>query len=579
MTTYTSCDMPYRLTALLICSLALLALAVACENPEPSPSGEVSGIVAMPPTPAHTATPEPTFTPISEPTATPEPTPAPPAAPKPSTAPTPAHTPTPDPFGRSQESTAPAGSTVVTGNGLALTIVSVNLDAADIALNESVHNDPPGAGNRFVMARVRVQNVGGHVNIETYVGDSHFDLVGSSTVELSWYKQTCGVIPDELNAALFRGGIGEGNVCFEIPESETDLTLIHQSPCPFGLCVPDRRWLEFANPDVVEAPRIVDASLAPSPGQAPGYFRTNPAPPGTTVEAKDGAALTVLSVNPDAAAAVMNEHWFNEPPAKGNRFVMARVRVQNVGGDANSEISDFQFDLVGSSAVMFMEFEDSCGVIPNALYAALFPGGIGEGNVCFEIPESETDLTLIYDPRIYDPETSLRLDEERRWLTLANPDVVEAPRVVDAPLMKPSPDQELGYFRTNPVPPGMSVETDDGFAITVVSVNPNAAAAIAQNPFNKPPADGNRFIIARVRMENAARKARSDWRYFSLVGSSGVKFWSFNACGTVPDEIEDPFTGIMAEGNVCFQIPESETDLILIYDSSVESQRRWMKLP
>ena len=572
------CDIPRRAAALLICSLALLALVVACENPEPSPSGEASEIVAMPPTPSHTPTPEPTFTPISEPTATPEPTPAPPAAPKPAIAPTPAHTPTPNPFGRSQESTAPAGSTVVTGDGLALTIVSVNLDASDMALNESVHNDPPGAGNRFVMARVRVQNVGGYVNIETYVSGSHFDLVGSSTVELSWYKQTCGVIPDELNIASFLGGIGEGNVCFEIPESETDLTLIHHSPCPFGSCPPDRRWLEFANPDIVEAPRVVDASLSPSPGQAPGYFRTNPAPPGTTVEAKDGAALTVLSVNPDAAAAVMNEHWFNKPPAKGNRFVMARVRVQNVGGDMNSEINDFQFDLAGSSAVMFMEFEDSCGVIPNALSAALFPGGIGEGNVCFEIPESETDLTLIYDPLIYDPETSHHFAEERRWLTLANPDVVEAPRDVNAPL-KPSPDQELGHFRTNPVPPGMSVETDDGFAITVVSVNPNAAAAIAENPFNKPPADGNRFIIARVRMENAARKARSDWRYFSLVGSSGVKFWSFNACGTVPDEIEDPFTGIMAEGNVCFQIPESETDLILIYDSSVESQRRWMKLP
>ena len=354
---------------------------------------------------------------------------------------------------------------------------------------------------------------------------------------------------------------------------------MYQSRCPrWAICLPDRRWLEFANPDVVEAPRVVDASITPSPGQSPGHFRTNPAPPGTTVEAKDGVALTVVSVNPDAADPVMNEYPSNKPPAEGNRFVMARVRVQNVGGDVNSEISRFNLDLVGSSAVIFSQHEHSCGAIPNALSASLFLGGIGEGNVCFETPESETDLTLIYAPLIYHPETSQPLIAERKWLALGNPDVVEASRVVDVSL-KPSPNQALGHFRSNPVPPGMSVETDEGFALTVVSVNPDAAAAITENPSNKPPAEGNRYLIARVRIENVARRVNYVWYDFNLVGSSAVKFWSFNSCGIVPDLIEEPFPGGTIEGNVCFQIPESETDLILIYDSSIESQRRWLKLP
>lgn len=113
----------------------------------------------------------------------------------------------------------------------------------------------------------------------------------------------------------------------------------------------------------------------------------------------------------------------------------------------------------------------------------------------------------------------------------------------------------------------------------MVSVNPDAAAAITENPSNKPPSEGNRYLIARVRIENVARRVNYVWYDFNLVGSSAVKFWSFNSCGIVPDLIEEPFPGGTIEGNVCFQIPESETDLILVYDSSIESQRRWLKLP
>ena len=91
--------------------------------------------------------------------------------------------------------------------------------------------------------------------------------------------------------------------------------------------------------------------------------------------------------------------------------------------------------MVGVADWNRMEHEDSCGAIPNPFYAAsLFLGEVYEGNVCFETPESETGLTLIYDPRIYYPETSQHIAEERRWLALSNPYFLEAPRVVDAPL-------------------------------------------------------------------------------------------------------------------------------------------------
>ena len=308
----------------------------------------------------------------------------------------------------------PAGSTVVTGDGFALTIVSATFNATAAVMNRNRFNDPPADGNIFTIARVRVQNVGGDANTEMNVSNYRFNLVGSSSVRFSQSEHGCGVIPNELNLSLFLGGTGEGNVCFEIPKSETDLILFYQEPRSWSsLGQTSRKWMMVANPASVEAVRVGDVSLEPSPGREIGYFRTNPIPPGMAVESGDGFAFTVVSATFNATAAVMNRNRFNDPPADGNIFTIARVRVQNVGGDANTEmnVSNYRFNLVGSSSVRFSQSEHGCGVIPDELNLSLFLRGTGEGNVCFEIPQSETDLILIYEPRFSDA-------ADRRWMKL-----------------------------------------------------------------------------------------------------------------------------------------------------------------
>ena len=234
--------------------------------------------------------------------------------------------------------------------------------------------------------------------MEMNVSDFRFRLVGSSSVRFSQLEHGCGAIPDRLDVSLFLGGIGEGNVCFEIPESETDLVLFYEPS--FSLGAAERRWMTLANPASVEAARSVDVSLEPLPNRTSGHFRTNPIPPGMTVESEGGFALTIVSVTSNATDIVMNESRLNDPPSDGNIFTMARLRVQNVGGDANVEmnVSNFRFGLVGSSSVRFSQLEHGCGAIPDILDVSLFLGGIGEGNVCFEIPESENDLVLFYEP-------------------------------------------------------------------------------------------------------------------------------------------------------------------------------------
>ena len=571
--------------------------------PENTPHPETTVIPTPAPEPA--ATPEPTFAPAPEPTPHPEPTVIPTPAPEPTphpehtVIPTPAPqlTPYPGPTAAPGEQVGPidapvpAGSTVVTADGLALTIMSFNPDAGSVLENENPYYEPPHEGNRFVMARARVQNVGGDANNPIRMNDiiDRFRFVDShSATVVEWWRGGCET-PNEFRArevALFLGGTAEVSVCFEIPKLQTDLALMYRHDRFYDKPV----FLALANPDGVEPARVVDASAAPPPGQTAGRSRFNPAPPGRQVESADGLmALTLVSANMDADFFDFfddDEDPYNQPPSEGNRLVSARVRVQNVGGSVNSAlIIEGGFNLVGSSSVQFRGY----GCRATRQNPALFLGGIAEIDVCFETPESETDLVLIHTspnpPRQPGRLSAPQLEKPRRYLAFANPDVVEAARVVDAPL-EPSPGQVEGHFRSSPAPPGASAYNPWGMAISIVSANLDAAAEILnENPSNDPPAEGSRFVAARARIEwvggNASNITPVDIYPFNLVGSSSVVFSFYNPCGALPDEL--PYIqlsgGEAAELDVCFEIPESETDLILFYGPPNDESTRWMRMP
>ena len=566
-------------------------------NPTPHPESTATPEYTLTPAPNPTPHPESTATPEYTLTPAPEPTPEPTATPEYTLTPAPNPTPYPEPTRAPGDQVAPigapapAGSTVVTDNGIALTITSFNPDAESVLANENPYYQPPHEGNRFVMARTRVQNVGGDANNPIDMGDviDRFYLVDShSEIVENWDWCETPNYFRERHVALFPGGTAEGSVCFEIPKSETDLILMYDARGGFD----NRIFFALANPDSVDPVMVVDAPAIPPSGQAAGRSRFNPVPPGRYVESADGLmALTLVSVNMDADFSEFFESYDPNDPynliAEGNRLAAARVRVQNIGGDVNvALIVEGGFTLVGSSS---LEFHPR-GCRESFQDPALFLGGFAEVVVCFEMPESETGLVLIHtspDPprqpgRIRAP----KLEEPRRWLAFANPDVVEAARVVEAP-PESSPGLAAGLSRSNPAPPGASVYTPWGMAFSIVSANLDAAAEIlAENPSNDPPAEGSRFVIARTRIAwvggNASDKTSVGIARFSLVGSSSVGFSAIdNPCGALPYEM--PYIelsgGEAAELDVCFEIPESETGLILFNGHPNEESTRWMKMP
>lgn len=142
---------------------------------------------------------------------------------------------------------------------------------------------------------------------------------------------------------------------------------------------------------------------APDGAAVPGSLR-NPVPAGETLHTGDYYDMRIVDVNGDAWPAVQAENQFNDPPARGNRMIMIRVHVKRAREETDT-IGDSSFYLIGNSNTKYTTYdsESRCGVIPDRLYGKLSPGDETEGNVCFQVPQEEKGLLLVYDPITSEP--------------------------------------------------------------------------------------------------------------------------------------------------------------------------------
>lgn len=156
-------------------------------------------------------------------------------------------------------------------------------------------------------------------------------------------------------------------------------------------------------PKVVSTPAASEAGASGAAGgeeggEEPLGTRGNPAPIGTALEA-GGWVVKVDEVVPDATDLVLAENMFNEPPAEGRQFLMARVTVQYNGDEEPVTLfgAPFEFSLFGSRGVEYTTFDDSCGVVPEELdlFKELYKGGSVSGNLCWSVPSDEVDSLLL----------------------------------------------------------------------------------------------------------------------------------------------------------------------------------------
>jgi len=151
-------------------------------------------------------------------------------------------------------------------------------------------------------------------------------------------------------------------------------------------------------PTVVSTPTgtAETASTGGSTDSALGT-KSNPAPIGTALQAR-GWVVKVEEVVPNATDLVLAENQFNEPPAEGRQFFMARLSVQYVGNEEpRTPALDLSFSVFGSRGGEYTDYDESCGVIPNKLdtFKELYNGGTITGNLCWSVPSDEVGTLLL----------------------------------------------------------------------------------------------------------------------------------------------------------------------------------------
>lgn len=126
--------------------------------------------------------------------------------------------------GTSRAEAVPLGESVTTGD-LRVTVLGVDLDAANEIIAQDDFVDPPSRGNRYVLIDVRAEHAGEGEETVT-VSTTDFELTGSRNVIYDNFGDDCGFYSGQINGEMFPGGSLEGSVCFEVPEDETGLILI-----------------------------------------------------------------------------------------------------------------------------------------------------------------------------------------------------------------------------------------------------------------------------------------------------------------------------------------------------------------
>ena len=155
------------------------------------------------------------------------------------TPPPPTPTPTPLPAGYTLNNPVEAGGVLQGSDGTEISVLEIIADARQQIAEENMFNDPPEEGNRFYMIRVDIVYPSGDESIR--VREADFRLIGDNRLVYAPFDQTCGLIPDGLGGEIFGGGRIEGNICFEIPEDEAGLVLIHEP----GFGSESRRFLSL----------------------------------------------------------------------------------------------------------------------------------------------------------------------------------------------------------------------------------------------------------------------------------------------------------------------------------------------
>lgn len=278
--------------------------------------------------------------------------------------------------------------------------------------------------------------------------------------------------------------------------------------------------VEPTSPPLEEPTNVPEPADPPQPTAVPtlGTSRSNPLTTADLIEAPNWN-VEVLEVvrGEEAWSMLQTANQFNEPPADGMQYILARLKVTSTYQDTESHsIGSSDFGLTGDRLILY---DSASVVVPEPeLNAELFTGGEAEGWIAFAAGQDETQLTLVVDEL-------LNFDDDRyRYIALDD----NASIAIDPALFDVVPTND-GISRENPVPPGSQAVTDEWEVMITEVVRGDAAWAAVQsaNQFNEPPAEGMEYVAVKLSVRNIGvvdRASNIDGSAFKLTGENNILY-------------------------------------------------------
>lgn len=145
------------------------------------------------------------------------------------------------------------------------------------------------------------------------------------------------------------------------------------------------------------------------------------------------------------------------------------------------------------------------------------------------------------------------------WLTTTR----EVTTTTTRPATTTTTVPEVGT-RENPYAPGTPLVTTDGVKVSVTSVNLDATGAVmAENQFNDPPPDGERYILVSLNVMNGSDEPITPWIKVDVSAIGSANRVHDDCYAVEPDALSDApelYPGGSASGNVCLVVPSNEVD-------------------
>lgn len=137
--------------------------------------------------------------------------------------------------------------------------------------------------------------------------------------------------------------------------------------------------------------------------------RANPVPFGKPYLTKQGLEITAVELRDGGSAwsVIQEANRYNDEPGPNMKYVIVTFKVKNVSSPQEYVyVSDADFDLVGSSNVLFHTFDKGAVLEDEGRLSefseTLYHGGSHTASAHFYVPQNETNMLLVWDPFLTD---------------------------------------------------------------------------------------------------------------------------------------------------------------------------------